>query len=292
LIINAAGSVSHIGREDDFFRVNTESVAVLIELARRGNPKQLHHVSTVGITGHFTAEPTLTAFTEAQLDAGQEFPNAYSESKYRAELLMRGAFAEGLRGAVYRVGFIGPHSQSGRFQQNIQQNYTALYVRACVRTGLAPYLPKTLIELTPVDSVARALLVLAAAAQSSAAEPATYHLETPNPVTQYDVIRALHAAGYPIRLLDIEEFIEKAPRLSQDEQSLATLLSGIDAAKTYSAPLDSSQSLATLGRHGFAYPRPSSRWLTQFIAHAIQVGFIEAPRYWNVAQTPFELMDR
>jgi thioester reductase-like protein len=286
LIINAAGSVSHVGREEDFFRINTDSVGVLIELARRTSPKQLHHVSTVGITGHFEQEPTLQAFSEEQLEEGQSFPNAYSESKYRAEVLLRRAFAEGLSGAAYRVGFIGPHSITGRFQQNIQQNYTALYVRGCVRLGFAPYLPKTLIELTPVDSVARALLTLAGANTG----PATYHLETPNPVSQYDVIRALHAAGYPIRLLDIEEFIEKAPRISQDEQSLATLLAGIDAAKTFSVPLDSRATQTELTRLGYQYPTPTSRWLDGFIRHSIQVGFIEAPRHYNLAQTPIELL--
>lgn len=286
LIVNAAGSVSHVGREEDFFRSNTDSVAMLIELARRGAPKSLHHVSTVGITGHFETEPSLAAFAEHHLEEGQQFPNPYSESKYRAEVLLRRAFAEGLDGAAYRVGFIGPHSITGRFQQNIQQNYTALYVRACTRLGLAPYLPKTRIELTPVDSVARALLLLASRPPSPRA---TYHLETPSPVTQYDVIRTLHAAGFAIRLLDIEELIEKAPRISQDEQSLATLLAGIDAPKVYSVPLDATQTLASLESLGFHYPIPTSAWLDRFVRHAIQVGFIEAPRYHALAEAPLTL---
>jgi thioester reductase-like protein len=288
LVINAAASVSHIGRQADFFRVNTDSVATLIELCQRGVPKALHHVSTVGVSGHFTSPPALAAFCETHLEEGQAFANAYGESKYRAELLMRSAFQEGLVGGVYRVGFIGPHSLSGRFQQNIQQNDTSRYVRACVRLGLAPYLPCSLVELTPVDSVARALLTLAADASLSGQ---TFHIENPHAISQHDVVRTLQAAGYPIRLLTMDHFIDRLPRLSQDEESLTVMLSGVRGGpKTYGVPLGSTFSQEELRRRGFEYPRLTSAWLGKFLQHAIEVGFIEAPRFWNLAPVVADLL--
>lgn len=281
LVLNAAASVNHIGRQADFFRINTDSVATLIELCQRGQPKALHHVSTVGVTGHFTSPPALAAFSESHLEEGQAFANAYGESKYRAEVLMRSAFQEGLAGAVYRVGFIGPHSQSGRFQQNIHQNDTSRYVRACVRLGLAPYLPQSLVELTPVDSVARALLTLAADTRLSGK---TFHIENPHAISQHDVVRTLQAAGYPIRLLTMEQFVDRLPRLSQDEESLTVMLSGVRGGpKTYGVPLHSRFSQEQLLERGFQYPRLTSTWLGRFLQHAIEVGFLEAPRFWNVA---------
>lgn len=280
-VIHAAASVSHVGRQADFFRVNTDSVATLIELCRRGAPKALHHVSTIGVAGHFSSPPALSAFDETRLEEGQAFSNAYAESKYRAEVLLRAALREGLAGAVYRVGFIGPHGQTGRFQQNIEHNDTARYVRACVRLGLAPHLPRSQVELTPVDSVARALLTLAADPEAMGK---TYHIDNPHSISQYDVVRTLQAAGYPIRLLSLEQLVERAPRLSRDEESLTVMLSGLRGGpKTYHVPLESSFSVAELARRGFVYPRLSSAWLGKFLQHAIEVGFLEAPRFWNVA---------
>jgi thioester reductase-like protein len=288
LVINAAASVSHVGRQADFFRINTDSVATLIELCQRGVPKALHHVSTVGVTGHFSSPPQLSAFTEEHLEEGQAFANPYGESKYRAELLMRSAFQEGLAGAVYRVGFIGPHSQSGRFQQNIHQNDTSRYVRACVRLGLAPYLPHSMVELTPVDSVARALFTLAADPELNGK---TFHIENPSAISQHDVVRTLQAAGYPIRLLTMDQFVDRLPRLSQDEESLTVMLSGVRGGpRTYGVPLGSSFSQQALQRRGFEYPRLTSAWLGKFLQHAIEVGFIEAPRFWNVAPVVPDLL--
>jgi thioester reductase-like protein len=281
LVVNAAASVSHVGRQADFFRVNTDSVATLIELCRRGAPKVLHHVSTIGVAGHFTSPPALAAFDETRLEEGQTFSNAYAESKHRAEVLLRAAQREGLAASAYRVGFIGPHSLTGRFQQNIEQNDTARYVRACVRLGLSAYLPNSKVELTPVDSVARAILTLAADPE---AVGKTYHIDNPYSIMQYDVVRTLQAAGYPIRLLSLEQLIDRAPRISQDEESLTVMLSGLRGGpKTYAAPLESSWSTAELERRSFVYPRLTSAWLGRFLQHAIEVGFLEAPRFWNMA---------
>jgi thioester reductase-like protein len=287
VLLNSAGNVSHVGSDADFFRVNTDSVASLIELAQRGLAKQLHHISSVGVTGYFRDDPPLERFTEEHLEQGQSFANAYSESKYRAELLLRKAFGSGLSGAAYRIGFIGPHSASGRFQQNIEHNYTTRYVRACAQLGVAPYLPDNRISLTPVDSVARAVVTLLGKYESGGH---TYHIDTPHLLSQYDIVRVLHAAGYAVRLMALEAFVEKAPRLSRDEEALSVLLPERRSHDGQSMPIDSAWSRRELARHGFEYPRVTSAWLGQFLRHAIEVGFLEAPRFWNVAPVLGELI--
>lgn len=279
VIINAAANVSHVGAASAFYRVNTDSVAKLIELAQRGMPKQLHHISTLSVTGHFTEAPKISEFAEQNLEEGQTFPAAYAESKYRAEVLMKNAFREGLSGAVYRVGYIGPHSVTGRFQQNIHENYVASYLRACVRLGFAPYYPDVRVRVTPVDTVARGILTLMTRAPTRGL---TYHVETPHSASQYDIVRVLHAAGYPVRLLNEEDFYDKAPRLSQDAESLAAIIPG-DGHHGHHVPIASRESHLELERLGFEFPKVSSAWLGKFLEHAVRVGFIEAPRFWNLA---------
>ncbi|MET0386461.1 MAG: thioester reductase domain-containing protein [Polyangiales bacterium] len=288
VIINAAANVSHVGAASAFFRVNTESVARLIEFARRGLPKQLHHISTLSVSGHFKGEeaPPIAAFEERHLEEGQAWPAPYAESKHRAEVLMRQAFEAGLTGAVYRVGYIGPHSVSGRFQQNIHENFVASYVRACVRLGFAPYLPDVKVRVTPVDAVARGILTLMTRGETRGK---TFHVETPHEATQYDIVRVLQAAGYPVRLLLEPDFLDRAPRLSQDAESLAALIPS-ETVHGVHVPIVSRETQAELTRLGFEFPRFTSAWLGKFIQHAVEVGFIEAPRFWSLAPVVPDLL--
>jgi thioester reductase-like protein len=278
LVLNAAANVSQSGSASSFFRANTDAVAVLLEFARHGTPKQFHQVSTIDVRGQFSTPTSLMSFAERHLDEGQTFNGAYAESKYRAEVLVRQAFAAGLTGSVYRVGYVAPHDRTGRFQQNIHQNHIARYVRGCICLGFAPYAPSRTLRPTPVDGVARAITTLV----SAGAKGQTYYVQTPHEVSQYDVVRVLHAVGYPIRLMSLEDFEEKAPRLSRDEESFLAMLPGHGGGGRV-LPTDSNASQRELARLGFEYPRPTSRWLAQFIRHAIEVGFVEAPRFWSSA---------
>ncbi|MEY2936175.1 MAG: hypothetical protein RL033_6924, partial [Pseudomonadota bacterium] len=197
-------------------------------------------------------------------------------SKYQAELLLRQAFAGGLAGSVYRVGYIAPHSISGRFQPNIQQNYVSLYVRACTCLGMAPYLPERKLQPTPVDSAARAILTLLTRAE---ADGSTYYIQTPHTISHYDIQRVLHAFGYALRLLSLEDFIARARQLPDVEELLAAM-PGVEAR---TVPADSIRSRRELLRLGFEYPAPTSAWLASFIRHAIEVGFLEQPRFWDAS---------
>jgi hypothetical protein len=82
--------------------------------------------------------------------------------------------------------------------------------------------------------------------------------------------------------VDVHELSVKLQHLCPDEDIRAALLPERDAAEMQPLPIDSSWTQEELRRHGFEYPRPSSQWFGKFIQHAIEVGFIEAPRYWNV----------
>ncbi|MET0339803.1 MAG: thioester reductase domain-containing protein [Polyangiales bacterium] len=279
-IVNAAADVNHVGAASRAFRINTEAVAVLLDLAKQGCEKVFHHVSTASVQGEFKDPAPLAAFKETHLEEGQVFSGAYPESKYRAEVLMRRAFEDGLGGAVYRVGYVGPHSVTGQYQRNIHQSNTARYVRACVRLGFAPYLPEETVQLTPVDSVAGAIVRLMT---RGANQGKTYYIDSPQQISLYDVQRVLHAAGYPLRLLDVDTFVEKATRLSNDTESLTVIAPSTATEGPHPIPTDTTWSQRELAKVGFEYPLLDGAWLGRFLQHAIEVGFVEAPRFWNVA---------
>jgi thioester reductase-like protein len=278
-IFNVAAEVRHVGAREHFFRMNTESLRALVDFSRAGTLKHLHHVSSVAVRGRFLETPSRTAFAETHLEEGQVFPDhPYAESKYRAELLLRGAFAQGARGTVYRVGNIGPHSRTGRFQQNIEGSDFAAYLRATTAMGIAPYRPHTTVRLTPVDAMARALLTLAANPDGAGR---TYYVDSPREVLHYDVMRALHASGYAIRLIEAQHFAEQAVQLVQDDAALAMMLPAPSLEEGIAVPIDARHSEQELARLGFVYPEMSSGWLGKFIDHAIDVNFLAAPRHWR-----------
>lgn len=280
LIVNAAADVSHVGAASRSFRVNTEAVAALIELAQRGKTKALHHVSTISVRGDMKGGTPLTAFRESHLEEGQSFYNAYGESKFRAEVLIRKAFAAGLPGAVYRVGYVGPHSVTGRYQRNIHQSATARYVRAAVTLGFAPFPGDETVQITPVDVVARGIALLLMRAPGTGQ---TYYVESPQLLRKYDVMRVLHAAGYTVRLIDEAEFVEKAPSLSQDADALSVITPPPLDQEPLHLPLDSTWSQRELRKLGFQFSRLNSAWFGRFLGHAIEEGFLEAPRFWSIA---------
>jgi fengycin family lipopeptide synthetase D len=285
-LFNVAGNVN--GAElEELLPINVGLVESLLELSRFGCVKHLHHVSTVGITGYFDSPPAFTGFTEQHLNEGQVFVDAYSESKYRAELVLRAAMADGIAATAYRVGFIGPHGESGRFQQNPEQNYTSRYVRACLKLGFAPYLPQTQIALTPVDAVSRAILTLASIPECAGQ---TYYVETPKPVRHYEVMRVLQAAGYPLRLMDLGDLMSRGHSLSDDKESLGIVVPHEAGEETNRVPIDSRASVEALARAGFEYPAPTGEWLGRFVEHSVAVGFLEPTRFAQAAPLPRGLL--
>ncbi|HTU57181.1 MAG TPA: SDR family oxidoreductase, partial [Polyangiales bacterium] len=256
VVLNVAANVHHVTAASRSFRTNAEGVSALIAFARRGMPKELHHASTVSVQGAFEGVPRLRAFKESHLEEGQVFPGPYPESKFRAEVLVRRAFAEGVSGAVYRVGHVGPHALTGRYQRNIQQSNTARYVRACIRLGFAPYWREDSVRLTPVDGVARALVLLMTRADNRAGQ--TYYIDSPQRLSPYDIVRILHAAGYSVRLMAAQEFAEKASVLSQDMESLSVLVPSPLDAHAHAIATDSSWSQRELAKVGFTYPKLTS----------------------------------
>jgi thioester reductase-like protein len=277
LVINAAADVRHVGHRSELFQINTDAVQRLVEFSQDGPRKHLHHVSTVAVKGRFSGPAPLAAFTEQHLEEGQEFPDhPYAESKYRAELLLRDAARGGARVSIYRVGNIGPHGQTGRFQKNIRDNAFAAHVWACVRLGCAPYRPDTEVRLMAVDDMSRAITCLALA---PGATTATYQIEHPRAIGHYDIIRVLHAFGYAIRLIGEADFMANAAHLADDDETLAVLLQTQAAADAGGVGVNSDVTLRQLSRHGFVCSPISTRWLELFLQHAIDVGFLEPPRF-------------
>jgi nucleoside-diphosphate-sugar epimerase len=112
-VLHAAASLTFRGpgRDGEPWRTNRGGTANVLGLCRRAGLPQLHHVSTAFVCGTRAG-----VVSESDLGGGRGFRNAYEESKFEAEQLVRAGMGAGA--TVYRPGVIVGDSRTG---------YTATY---------------------------------------------------------------------------------------------------------------------------------------------------------------------
>jgi thioester reductase-like protein len=169
-IVHCAASVSfELGLEESRL-INVEGTRRMLDLAElcqaRGGLRRLAHVSTAYVAGRHAGR-----FHEDELDVGQRFRNAYEQSKFEAEQLVRS------RRATLPVKVFRPSIVVGERATGWTPSFNVLYwpLRAFTR-GAYPLLParrEAPVDVVPVDYVADAIFTLAAA---RGGDGETYHL--------------------------------------------------------------------------------------------------------------------
>ena len=156
-IIHCAASVSFSLGLEESRAINLEGTRRMLDLAElaveRGGIDCFAHVSTAYVGGDHSG-----SFAEADFDLGQGFRNAYEQSKFEAERLVR-ARAERTRAQIFRPSIVVGDSTSGWTSA-----FNVLYapLRAYAK-GALPILPArraSPVDVVPVDFVADSVLAL------------------------------------------------------------------------------------------------------------------------------------
>jgi long-chain acyl-CoA synthetase len=201
-VIHAAASVSFALPLDESRAINvtgTERVLELAELAHeRGGLRRFAYVSTAYVAG--THEGT---FTEADLDVGQDFRNAYERSKLEAERIVHE------RGERLPVTILRPSIVVGDRRSGWTASFNVLYapLRAFAR-GLYPAVPAVRsapVDVVSIDYVADAIHSVCTG-DDGVGE--TYHLTAgSDAATVGDLVDlATDYFARPLRVLDPEVF--------------------------------------------------------------------------------------
>jgi thioester reductase-like protein len=156
-IVHCAASVSFSLPLEQSRQVNVDGTRHVLELAelcqRRGRLDRFSYISTAYVAGRHGGE-----FGEEELDIGQSFRNAYEQSKFEAERLVR-AHARGLPVQIFRPSIVVGEQSTG-WTASFNVLYTPL--KAFVR-GKLPALParrSSPVDVVPVDYVADAVFEL------------------------------------------------------------------------------------------------------------------------------------
>ncbi|MES2325414.1 MAG: SDR family oxidoreductase [Pseudomonadota bacterium] len=142
------------------------AIALVREAGQSGRLRRFNYVSTAYISGS-----QRNAFHESDINIGQEFFNAYEQSKMEAEQLVD-AFKAEAPVTIYRPSMIIGEAATGKIR-NFFGIYEFLKLANMGKISVVPAEPSARPDLVPLDYVADGLAFLA---QYPAAVGQTYHL--------------------------------------------------------------------------------------------------------------------
>lgn len=90
-IINSAALVKHMGKNSEFELINVKIVENIVDFAKNGINKDIHHMSTIGIVYGANMEKSKTIFTEYDESTLDGLENQYLRSKVKAEKVLKNA---------------------------------------------------------------------------------------------------------------------------------------------------------------------------------------------------------
>ncbi|MFI5916481.1 amino acid adenylation domain-containing protein [Dactylosporangium sp. NPDC051541] len=203
LIVHSAAYVNFTYPYPDLAKVTVHGVKQLIRLAGQRLGIPVHMVSTLAVLAGFGAAGVAAVTEDTPLDFPEHLYMGYTETKWVAEELLRGAAEAGLAVSIYR-----PYEVSGDLTDGAWnlENATCALLRVIVDLGVAPDIDLPL-DLVPVDVLAAQIVHIAL---TRTADTRTYHLANPRPASLADMVDRLREHGYPIRMVAYPDWVRRA----------------------------------------------------------------------------------
>lgn len=239
----------------------------VFDLALRGNqrgniPTRIHHVSSVTVAGTSTGW-----FEENDFDRGQQFHNAYEQSKFEAERVAHAYQKQGLSITIYRPGIITGDSKSG-LTTNFKMIYQPLHFLAHNLFHEFPANAQSLHSLVPVDQVAEAICSLS---EVTLLGNHVWHLVNPTEITVGDFVDMASSVFHcrKPKLVPIEKF----PR-SQLTALQWNLIEPFVPYFNYRLRFKSKHTNTQLRTLGFRWSRMTPALLRRIFRYCAHYGFI------------------
>lgn len=279
-IINCAANVSHYCQYQKSYEANVQGVLNLIELAKEGNKKVIHHMSTISVAAGNVEGKRSVVFTEDSLDVGQKPDNVYINTKLQAEKALLEARKSGLETNIYRIGDIQCQSATGVFQDNAGENAFISAIKALIDLKIYPSNGLMPFDFSCVDHVAEACRKLIS---NRKLHNEIYHVLNKNKLSMQKLMESFIANGYEMVAYQMPEFINQlieANKEPQNKEDIEMLLlhsgmfdENIETATQYLV-LDEKTSYI-LENMGFKWKRVDNTVLTLMTKHLEQVGFLK-----------------
>jgi amino acid adenylation domain-containing protein/thioester reductase-like protein len=277
-VVHCAANVRHFGNYEDSFEDNVMGTRRLLEFSAAGRVQDFHFVSTLSVGSGDIEGKKFMLFTEFSHDVGQQHDNVYIRSKLAAEKEVLAFRQKGLHTSIYRPGNLIFHSETGKFQQNIEASAFYANFKAFLLLGIAPEV-FGLDDMTFVDWAARALVLLMT---RKGLYNETFHIHNNRRLSWQEMEGFLRKVDKNVRVVDLEQFLQcLLSRINDNhcgpEIDRLLLHSGLfdtfRQRRTMSMVV-SDRTRMMLKRLGFEWPRVTAPHIVRMVDHCRSVGFL------------------
>ncbi|MBQ0140131.1 MAG: amino acid adenylation domain-containing protein [Kurthia sp.] len=282
-IIHCGADVRHFGAANHFHDVNIEGTRYLLELAKRKAGIHFHHVSTIGIPEELAASQWGHAQEYGDFDYDVTLENVYNQSKLKAENIVRNAGMEQIPVTIYRVGNLTCHSETGKFQRNMDDNAFYRMIKSMLYLGKTPE-ANWYVDFTPINYASQALVALARQPQSNGH---IFHVCNPVPLRYLDFIEDIKEIGYELEIVSAEEYENwllhgDHPKELQDYLTLAIAQLEGDGASDSPFIFNSNKTQEFLKNTDVICAEPNPDFLWTMIKYGIEMGYFPKPKLVGV----------
>ncbi len=279
-VINCASCVKQEAQDDLLERINFHGVQNLIDLCVQTNRRlvQISTVSVAGVSvdGQISADKRLH---ENELFFGQNLDNKYLQTKFRAEqAVLRAVIQEELNGRIIRVGNLMSRCEDGAFQINSVTSNFMSCLRSYASIGkISVSMMDELIEFSPVDCTAEAIVTMAGANRSFT----VFHATNGHRVEMGDVIEAMNRVGVYMEIVDDMEYAEAFHTVLSDDHMNNYLLRHIsclasdETAKEFYIGHDNAFTVKALYRLGYKWPIINETYLKNVFVALENLGYFD-----------------
>src|SRR5205814_1192457 len=126
----------------------------------------------------------------------------YAQSKWVAEKIVRIARSREIPVCIYRPGMVTGDSRSGECKLD---DFMPRMIRGCIQLGVAPDMGEFVMDLVPVDYVARATVQLSLERDSIGK---AFTLLNPPAISWNRIVDAMNTFGYSIATVPYREWLD------------------------------------------------------------------------------------
>jgi thioester reductase-like protein len=277
-VVHPAANVKHYGLYEEFYKDNVQGTEELLEFALKGKKKDFHYVSTLDVGYGDIPGREHMVYTEYCHDVGQQCKHLYIKSKFEAEKKVVAYRQKGLHTSIYRAGNLFCHSETGRFQENIDNNYFYAVIKGIIKLGLLPdIMEQKEYDISFINYSARAIAMLINCDPRS---NETYHITNPNKLLLKDLAGYLREFGFAIENVNFTEMSNRLAQFndnSEYEQVIerAKLHSGFMEERVMTKIVSGSErTVNLLEKLGFTWPEVTKKHIRLMVDHCKEVGFL------------------
>jgi len=278
-IIHCGADVRHFGATEHFNNVNVNGTRYLLELSERKPGIHFHYVSTIGIPEELAAIQWGAEEANGDFNYDTKLHNVYTQSK----LEVRNAVHDMIPISIYRVGNLSCHSETGKFQRNIDDNAFYRMIKAMLYLGKTPSV-QWHVDFTPINYASQALVCLA---NQPASNGHVFHLCNPVSLTYLELIDMLKEFGYDLQVMSKQEYTNW---LLHDDHSievqeyLALAIAQLEGDGASDSPFifNCKKTIEFLANARIECAAPNTAFIHQMIEYGIETGYFPEPTQVNI----------